>query len=128
MFNDAYAIIEWNLLAKKLPSYTSKYVEFNSSGTTNYSKRIAGCLSDKRHLQHSYDQSYEISPNRGDRTIGVKLLGVDRRMLSPKSPLNSQNETVKQLAGRNLFLGIVTANAADVVDTAVKAGKFKTLV
>ena len=26
------------------------------------------------------------------------------------------------------FLGIVTANAADVVDTAVKAGKFKTLV
>ena len=26
------------------------------------------------------------------------------------------------------FLGIVTTNAADVVDTAVKAGKFKTLV
>ena len=26
------------------------------------------------------------------------------------------------------FLGIVTANAADVVDTAVKAGKFKTRV
>ncbi|MDA7624792.1 fasciclin domain-containing protein [bacterium] len=35
---------------------------------------------------------------------------------------------LKSLLAGTLFLGIVTTNAADVVDTAVKAGKFKTLV
>jgi transforming growth factor-beta-induced protein len=35
---------------------------------------------------------------------------------------------IKSLMAGILFLGVVTTNAADVVDTAVKAGKFKTLV
>ena len=35
---------------------------------------------------------------------------------------------LKSLLAGIFFLGIVTTNAADVVDTAVKAGKFKTLV
>ena len=35
---------------------------------------------------------------------------------------------LKSLQAGIFFLGIVTTNAADVVDTAVKAGKFKTLV
>ena len=35
---------------------------------------------------------------------------------------------LKSLLAGTLFLGIVTTNAADVVDTAVNAGKFKTLV
>ena len=35
---------------------------------------------------------------------------------------------LKSLLAGTLFLGIVTTNAADIVDTAVKAGKFKTLV
>ena len=35
---------------------------------------------------------------------------------------------LKSLLAGLFFLGVVTTNAADVVDTAIKAGKFKTLV
>ena len=37
-------------------------------------------------------------------------------------------KTLKSLLAGFLFLGVVTTNAADIVDTAIKAGKFNTLV
>ena len=42
--------------------------------------------------------------------------------------INNKMKLLNSLLAGIFFLGIVTANAADVVDTAVKAGKFEALV
>jgi len=45
-----------------------------------------------------------------------------------RSEINNKMKLIKSLMAGILFLGVVTTNAADIVDTAVKAGQFKTLV
>ena len=45
-----------------------------------------------------------------------------------RGEIDNKMKLLKSLLAGFIFLGVVTTNAADVVDTAIKAGKFKTLV